>query len=830
MATKFTNSSLATYKNISPNRSSGRQGHKIDTISIHCMAGDLSVQACGQLFAKSSTKASSNYGVDSNGKIGLYVEEKDRSWCTSSSSNDNRAVTIEVASSSKHPYKVNSKAYEALITLLVDICKRNDIKSLKWKGRKDLIGDVSKQNMTVHRWFANKACPGDYLYNRHGKIAKAVNERLGKDTSRPPGMPSDIEDDIIDDSNDGYDDDSTTASGGGVNIKVVDDTELALGNSSLASYINRIDAQNSEVRPVLISAITIHSAKSTGSLEAFAKMIKSSSTTYNYAIDSNGKIGLFVDEPYATNATKNKDNDNRSVNIACMNTSLDPDYEISDECYTALIDLCEDICRRRGIDKLEYDKKNPDISTLTLHSQFSENAKCPGNYIEGKINQITKDVNERLNSQMRKVSVTSWQADSEIAALRAQSTVSLGAINPYVATITETAKDINYEALVKLGVVGLMFYGGTYFDDNHKVLDSPNSKNIDKQITALEQSETFLPYGLVYHSKARNIDEAREECRWFFYLANTYAPKLGVWVRPLFSAKEQLAKDIIDTYYEYFVSWGFKSKCGIMASKDEAKMIGWPQQSSYMPLWLVGELDKGIAPKDEILTPSYFKLDSLKNKGYNADEDATRVATYVDRLKSQYGASGDSGSSTSDATTVSEKVDTKNHGSYYVTKVPNEPNYKGTKAVEHRTAVSSGPQAQMKNHKDRTVDKKGFSMWGGRYGIAVGSGVTGKPGKAYVPIGTYIDIILENGTLIPCVVFDAKSDAHTDNKYHMFTCRDGNGKPVNTWCCSEFTIEDSYYSVPGQNGNASTSYKNWNSKVKEFRVYKTNFLTDSKKK
>jgi hypothetical protein len=113
----------------------------------------------------------------------MYVEEKDRSWCSSSSSNDNRAITIEVASDTKHPYAVNDKAYSALIELLVDICKRNDIKELKWKGDKSLIGQVDKQNMTVHRWFANKSCPGDYLYERHGAIAEAVNKKLGNSTT-----------------------------------------------------------------------------------------------------------------------------------------------------------------------------------------------------------------------------------------------------------------------------------------------------------------------------------------------------------------------------------------------------------------------------------------------------------------------------------------------------------------------------------------------------------------------------------------------------------------------------------------------------------------------
>lgn len=116
----------------------------------------------------------------------MYCEEKDRSWCSSSSSKDNRAITIEVASDTKHTYAVNDKAYAALIDLCEDICRRNGIKKLLWKGDKSLIGQVDKQNMTVHRWFANKACPGDYLYNRHGEIAAEVNKRLGAAPDKEP--------------------------------------------------------------------------------------------------------------------------------------------------------------------------------------------------------------------------------------------------------------------------------------------------------------------------------------------------------------------------------------------------------------------------------------------------------------------------------------------------------------------------------------------------------------------------------------------------------------------------------------------------------------------
>lgn len=174
----MSNSSLVAYTKLSPNHS-GKRKHIIDTISIHCMAGNLSVESCGNLFANPNTRASSNYGIGTDGRIALYVDEANRTWCTSSASNDNRAITIEVANTiAADPWPVSEKAYLSLIDLLVDICKRNNIKALLWKADKNLIGKINKQNMTVHRWFAAKSCPGDWLYKRHGEIADEVNKRL----------------------------------------------------------------------------------------------------------------------------------------------------------------------------------------------------------------------------------------------------------------------------------------------------------------------------------------------------------------------------------------------------------------------------------------------------------------------------------------------------------------------------------------------------------------------------------------------------------------------------------------------------------------------------
>lgn len=177
------NSPLVTYTNITNNRNSPRQ-RKIDIITIHCIVGQWTAKQGCDFFANTKNQSSANYVVGRDGSIGLSVEEKDRAWTTggrytingeTGSMNDHHAVTIEVASDTTSPYAVTPAAYEALIKLVADIAKRNNIGELKWKADKNLIGRPDLQNMTVHRWFAPKACPGDYLYQRMGDIAAKAN-------------------------------------------------------------------------------------------------------------------------------------------------------------------------------------------------------------------------------------------------------------------------------------------------------------------------------------------------------------------------------------------------------------------------------------------------------------------------------------------------------------------------------------------------------------------------------------------------------------------------------------------------------------------------------
>lgn len=178
------NSPLVTYTKLSPNRNSPR-AHDIDRITIHCFVGQVNVERGCETFQATSRQASCNYVVSYDGAVGLCVEEKDRSWCSSSPENDHRAITIEVASDAFHPYAVKDAALRKTIDLCEDICRRHGKKKLLWFGDKNrTLAYEPKQDemvLTVHRWFANKACPGEYLYTRQGMIADEVTKRLDKE-------------------------------------------------------------------------------------------------------------------------------------------------------------------------------------------------------------------------------------------------------------------------------------------------------------------------------------------------------------------------------------------------------------------------------------------------------------------------------------------------------------------------------------------------------------------------------------------------------------------------------------------------------------------------
>lgn len=184
----YTNSSLLSYTKLSPNYS-GQRTHSIDRITPHCVVGQLSCESICGCFTSPSRQASCNYGIGKDGRISLCVEEKNRSWCSSSNANDQRAVTIECASDMSEPYAMNSAVYDSLVKLCTDICRRNGKKKLLWLGDKTKTLNYAPKSdemvLTVHRWFANKSCPGNWLYARLGDLAAKVTANLVGSTVTP---------------------------------------------------------------------------------------------------------------------------------------------------------------------------------------------------------------------------------------------------------------------------------------------------------------------------------------------------------------------------------------------------------------------------------------------------------------------------------------------------------------------------------------------------------------------------------------------------------------------------------------------------------------------
>lgn len=158
------------------NYSKGRAGKKVIKITPHHMAGNLSIEACGRLWQTAGRRASSNYGIGTDGRIGCYVDEENRSWCSSSSANDNVAITIEVANDggANTNWHISDSAINSLINLMVDICKRYGIKKMNFTGN-------ANGNLTLHKYFAQTSCPGPYLESKMPWIADQVNKKLKGD-------------------------------------------------------------------------------------------------------------------------------------------------------------------------------------------------------------------------------------------------------------------------------------------------------------------------------------------------------------------------------------------------------------------------------------------------------------------------------------------------------------------------------------------------------------------------------------------------------------------------------------------------------------------------
>ena len=592
----------------------GPRNHIIDTITIHHMAGVGTAASCGGIFARPGRNGSSNYGIGNDGSIGCYVDESYRAWTSGSGANDNRAINIGVSNSSTGgDWPVSSSAMGALIALLVDVCYRNNIWELKWRGDRGLIGNVELQNMTVHQWFQPTTCPGPFLMEHMGMIAMEVNKQLRNIT----GFREKVAAAIITQGlqwgtasgtgSGGYSGGSG-GSGGGTSLLPGSNTvyigtgggnyqrTVSTIQSSVIDYTDRLVCTQYRQRPEEISKITVHIAHQPGTLDNILELLNSADKAYNYGIDDMGKVGLFVEEHMMTYSTGSEVNDKVAVNIICTNQD-DNRSSLTSACWNSLVLLCADICYRNEIEKLVYTNE-PEVDTLTAHMQFQLGTNCPGSWLISKYHDLCEAANKYIlmyrNSEIN---------EGYIAALKGMNTIAIANSHPYVVRVDEGATNVDYDALKEIGVVGAMINAGQRYDSMHREVPYRSETVYDQ---AREAILSGVPFGFYYTTHARSIKEVREEAYWFYFVISKFPPNLGAWLHCEFDVGGDVAEELVERWYQFFVEWGLKSKCGLYCSRDQANLIGWPAQSTYMPLWLEQSPEVSAAPDEEILVPSYF--------------------------------------------------------------------------------------------------------------------------------------------------------------------------------------------------------------------------------
>ena len=351
-----------------------------------------------------------------------------------------------------------------------------------------------------------------------------------------------------------------------------------MSNSSLANYVNRISG-NYGYRELYIDSITITSIGGEYDIYDVAEMVASGSIAYHYAIAGTGTIGLFVDEMYAVYASGNVDLDNRAVQIVTTDYYNPLGLEINEgDIDTALANLVEDICRRNYILKLE------DGVNIIQSGGHTVN---------------TSEINQRL---------TAARISSETEALKAQSSIAVGAIKPYMAIIDPSAspEDFNCEALKNMGVIGLLMYAGCLYDNNHNEVKPYKNKFLRAQMDKVIANGSL--WGLLATSRARSLQEAKKEIYWLYFVIAKFPPKLGIWLEPDLSVDSNTARDIVELYYAYFVRWGLIDKCGLYCTSDQARRVDWENFADRMSLWLNEPLSD-LSCLEELLTPSLFKFD-----------------------------------------------------------------------------------------------------------------------------------------------------------------------------------------------------------------------------
>lgn len=383
--------------------------------------------------------------------------------------------------------------------------------------------------------------------------------------------------------------------------------------SALVSYKFLNHSHYSSRNGHKIERITIHHAAGPIGLDGLKWCCANRECSYNYGISVDGKVGLFVDEKYSAWTSCSQENDSRAVTIEVANAPKagEPDWKVSDTVYKVLITLVTDICRRNGIKRLTYTGKLQG-SNLTMHQWFAPTG-CPGPYLKSKFPDIAAKVNKNLGSGSSALDglmaglaigneLTSYDYAMMGTVEQSQALVDTSKIYPYIATIDRNTTKIDYTALKKLGVRGVVFEAGRLYDAIYQEMRYMNM-NLDKQIEDIQKAN--LPYGLYADVRARNEKEARRELYYLSLVVRSHPPQIGLWLQLNFIKEPATNNRIIDVYYETMLKLGLKDQCGFYVTKSQLKKIDWKKYQDKWYLWLDDHV-KTVGDIPSLLTPEFF--------------------------------------------------------------------------------------------------------------------------------------------------------------------------------------------------------------------------------
>lgn len=383
-----------------------------------------------------------------------------------------------------------------------------------------------------------------------------------------------------------------------------------MGYSNLCSYIDD-GSSNYNVRTAPISKITIHHAAGVVTLEQMSNIMRTPGRTvsWNYAIGNDGRIGGYIDEQYRAWTTSSRANDNIAVTIEVSNSKNGEPWPISDAAYKSLLNLCEDICRRNGIKRIEF--TGTKAGNLTMHKWFSSTG-CPGPTLEPKFPDIAVEVNRRLGGADTLPYITD-PTSSNITAAGAVVTGSVtpitslldySKITPYIATIDRNTSELSASELKASGVIALMIEAGCLYDVIHMPVDNYRNPKLESQVRWARDNN--IPYALYADVRSRSVGEAELELKQLKLCVQKYVPPLGVWLTLNFIGTDTVINDaILSKYKQVLESAGLTGKIGLYVNYKQLRTITWSKWCDSMYLWLVDHVDD-LSDIQQLLTPEFF--------------------------------------------------------------------------------------------------------------------------------------------------------------------------------------------------------------------------------